>query len=186
MWKEDGWGYLPPTQDVFDIILDVKTIVDPKRMLEIGFYAGHSTTYFAELIPDCEIISCFPDNHPVGEKYSRIMMTLYDNVTVYQQKSPEIYYKVKDKKFDLVFVDGNHDSHSVMTDTFVALELSGYVLYDNCERESVQKGLKEFIDEGVLELVSRYEYTAGFKGKKEKNSMELYLTFPDRCGNMWK
>ena len=64
MWKEDGWGYLPANKDVFHTFEWIRHHYKPTKILEIGFYAGHSTTYMAQIFKEAHITSCCPD-HPV-------------------------------------------------------------------------------------------------------------------------
>lgn len=178
MWAEDGWGYLPPSEEVFSIIQRVKSIVQPKTMLEIGFYAGHSTTYFAEFMPKCDIVSCSPP-HPRGLKYGPIVEQKYSNVRYIPTPSPDIYEEVNDYTFDLVFVDGNHTKENCMIDTNVAIKLGvEYILYDNCEQRQVRHAIEEF--NHTLEYVKGWTYESNFKNKINTNMMGLYKKSVDK------
>lgn len=165
MWKEDGWGYLPANDDIFNALKHVRSVVEPMSVLEIGFYAGHSTTYMAEHFhPDCKIISCCPD-HPRGRAYGEVVMEKYPNVTLHLVPSPKILDRVRGKRFDLVFIDGNHTKECVIDDTTVALVLGAkYVLYDNTELPQVAGVVKVFEDEGRLKYIQNYPYRTNFKG----------------------
>lgn len=174
MWDENGWGYLPPSDEVFAMIDDVKTIINPKSMLEIGFYAGHSTTYFAEKMPDCKIASCCP-YHPRGVEYGPIMEKLYPNVSVYLTPSPTILYLLGGTRFDFIFIDGNHGTEDVQVDTEVSIKFkTPYMLYDNTELSSVQEGLTKFVEDGRIELLNEWNYTATFKDVTKVHGVQLY------------
>ena len=80
MWKEDGWGYLPANKDVFHTFEWIRHHYKPTKILEIGFYAGHSTTYMAQIFKEAHITSCCPD-HPRGRAYGEVVMNTFDNVT---------------------------------------------------------------------------------------------------------
>lgn len=181
MWSEDGWGYLPPTEEVFNILREVIEVSNPKSLLEIGFYAGHSTTYWAELLdPSVEIFSCFPDNHPVGEKYSSIVSDKYPNVEVRQKKSPDILVNLEHRNYDLVFIDGNHTFDNCYADTMMAL-LAGakWILYDNSELFQVGDVIERFIYAKFLREYDQYPYWS-----KWKSNSRNYLTLTKVCDNM--
>jgi predicted O-methyltransferase YrrM len=55
IWPTIGWGYLPNANDVFDIFRTIQKDIAPRSILEIGFHAGHSTTYMLELMPQASI-----------------------------------------------------------------------------------------------------------------------------------
>ena len=76
IYPQDGWGYMPPTEEIFNIFKDVKDICNPKIGLEIGFYLGHSTTYQLEIFKDMEtLVSISPldfyaSNHEMHRRKS--------------------------------------------------------------------------------------------------------------------
>jgi len=174
MWKEDGWGYLPANKHIFGALNHIREVVNPMSVLEIGFYAGHSTSYMAEHFhPDCKIISCCPD-HPRGREYGEVVMEKYPNVTVHLVPSPKILDRVRGEEFDLVFVDGNHDKQNVIDDTIVAFRLGAkYVLYDNTELPQVDMVVRIFEDEERLRFIKNYPYRTDFKGGGD-GEMRLY------------
>jgi predicted O-methyltransferase YrrM len=177
MWKEDGWGYLPANKWIFGALESVKKTVQPKRVLEIGFYAGHSTTYMAQIFgKDCEIISCCPD-HPRGRAYGARVMKIFPNVTVHLTPSPQIYDRVVEEgDFDLVFVDGNHTYEQVIKDINVSLKLGArYILFDNTELPQVMEAIEFEVENGLLEFRNNFPYRTDFKGGGV-GEMQLYET----------
>ena len=174
MWSEDGWGYLPPTDEVFRIIEDTINYTDTKNLFEIGFYAGHSTTYWAELMDDdATIVSCCPE-HPRGIEYSKIIMDKYPNVTVHLTESPQVYDLVCDQKFDLAFIDGNHVKEKVMIDAFMCNQLEiPFYLFDNVECVCIRELITQLQERGQIEVMSEFTYKSNFKGKVSTNQMTL-------------
>ena len=169
---EDGWGYLPPTQEIYDILNDISERLSPKSMLEIGFYMGHSTSYFAQLMPDCQIVSCCPP-HPRGTKYGEVITNLYDNVQVITTPSPDIIQEVN-QQFDLVFVDGSHHDRNVIQDTLVSLKYQPeYILYDNGDCAPVKSMIQMFVDCGSIRIDKVYQYESRFKGKHNTHDLVL-------------
>lgn len=175
MWKEDGWGYLPANKDVFHTFEWIRHHYKPKKILEIGFYAGHSTTYMAQIFKEAHITSCCPD-HPRGRQYGEIVMNTFDNVTVHLTPSPEIYDRLKGETFDFVFIDGNHTLAQVKIDTDVAIKFgSRCVLYDNTELPQVRRGIWGEIGKNRLKMIRKFPYRTNFKegGVNEMRLLEV-------------
>lgn len=174
MWEEDGWGYLPPTEEVFNIMRDALEISGAKSLFEIGFYAGHSTTYWAELMPEgSEIISCCPA-HPRGIKYSQILKDKYPNVNVHLKPSPLVYMEVGHKEFDLGFIDGSHDTERTLTDFLLCSRMNiPYVLFDNAEWSGIREMINYLEANGHILLLKDYNYLSKFKGKHDSLKMTL-------------
>lgn len=174
MWDQSGWGYLPNTPEVFNILEETIRITEVKRLLEIGFYAGHSTSYWAELMSDeCEIISCCPD-HPRGREYGPIIMEKYPNVKVHLTASPDIYDTIKNQSFDLAFIDGSHVTENVIKDTVMCDRLDiPYRIYDNVEWEGIQELIYNLEAIEDIEVIREFSYSCNFKGKVSRNKMTL-------------
>lgn len=174
MWEEDGWGYLPSTEEVFNIMRDALEISEATRLFEIGFYAGHSTTYWAELMPEgSEITSCCPP-HPRGIKYSQIVSDKYPNVSVHLKPSPLVYMEVGHKEFDLGFIDGSHDTERALTDFLLCSRLNiPYVLFDNAEWAGIREMIQYLEANGHAQRIKDYNYLSEFKGRHSSLKMTL-------------
>ena len=173
MWDEKGWGYLPPSEEVFTALRESIEISKAQSILEIGFYAGHSTTYLTNLAPEAKIISCCPD-HPNGRKYGTYMMDNFENVTVHCVPSPEIFMLTMTHSFDLCFLDGKHDYVSALTDYLLCKELKiPYILFDNTELQTVRTLLQHLRAIERIEIVKEYTYQSDFKGKQQTNGLTL-------------
>lgn len=173
MWEEDGWGYLPNQSDVMYILKNVIYRTRPESLLEIGFYAGHSTSYWAELFPGLDITSCCPP-HPRGLKYGPIVADKYPNVTFIPIKSPEVLIDIHQFTYDLIFIDGNHTSEAVWADTTLAYAVDAkYILYDNSDQVGVRPEIDKMVEAGMYEIVGEYEYFSHFKGVAKNNGMTL-------------
>ena len=140
---KSGWGHLYPTDQVVSMFDDVLNITKPNRILEIGFYKGHSTAIWAELF-DGEIVSCCPD-HPMFQKWSPIIEQKYPNVKVFGVESPLITGMVP-RNTDLIFIDGNHTFYNVVLDITAATKLLNgkWVFFDDHENPRVRDAIAEF------------------------------------------
>jgi len=173
MWEEDGWGYLPPTTEVYHALRDSIKISKAESILEIGFYAGHSTTYLAELAPEATIFSCCPD-HPRGRTYGQVISDIYPNVTVACIPSPKVHILTVGRKYDLCFLDGNHTYENALTDYMLCRELNiPYILFDNTELDQIRQMLTLLKVWGRIQIVKEYTYESSFKGKIQNNGLTL-------------
>jgi len=168
-----GWGYLPATEEVFEAMRWVRDKINPRRMLEIGYYAGHSTSYWAHHLPDTDIISCCP-NHPKFRQTVNSVESKYRNVKVYPITSPAIHdvvYQWSGK--DFCFIDGSHDVQPVRQDIMLAIDLRiPYIMMDNCEQSRVQMGIDFFGDR--LKFLGEWDYTCTHKERTTINKLKAY------------
>ena len=177
---ELGWGWLPPSDEVFDALKYVEKNITPSKMLEIGYYAGHSTSYWAELMPKCEITSCCPDHLRWLETHRDVQRQYAGKVEVVGVKSPEILKHFNGghedfHRFPFVFIDGSHLCEDVFTDIHVALRLhADWMLFDNASDRGVQMAISWYELKGVLKKVKRWEYLGLNKGKTRYNDLSLY------------
>lgn len=179
--KGKTWGWIPPTQEIYDAFHHVRDVVNPKTMLEIGFYKGHSTSYWAQTLPECEIVSCGPP-HMNYVKWAPVVREEYSNVVdIFPYKSPQIWHELfltlncernekghtkKYDKFDFVFIDGNHSYQNALLDTTLAVDILGanWVMYDNHEFSSVKQAIETY---GKLKLEQVFPYTCDMYEKQE-------------------
>ena len=174
-----GWGWLPPSDEVFDAFRYVANEIRPNKMLEIGYYAGHSTSYWAELMPWCDITSCCPDHLRWLETHKSVHRAYGGRVEVMGVKSPEIITHLSSghydrEEFPFVFIDGSHIAQDVFTDIHVALRLEAeWMLFDNATTRGVQMAIDWYKHHGVIEEVKRWHYTGLCKGKTAMNDLTL-------------
>lgn len=174
---DHGWGYLKPNEDVLEMMLEVKEMFAPKTFLEIGFYMGHSTSMWAKVLGgDCEVVSCAPP-HPRACQYSSVVEKNTPNVTVILTPSPAVYWEIKDKQFDVAFIDGQHEETSVLMDIGMCRALGiKTLLFDNYERDSVRKGISLTTTQEPDQV---WEYQAEHKGVVQMNQIALFCLTDD-------
>ena len=174
--RSDGWGFLPPSQEIFNIFEEVKQIAVPYKIMEIGFNAGHSTTYLLEIFPESEIHSIGPS--PKCGNQNAIRGKYGDRFKFYQMTTEALRDTGFKEKFDIAFVDGHHSIELASLDLDYCINYlkCHYVLIDNMERNDVKKAVYNFNDK--LDVVENYTYVNTWKGKTSVLEMTLFYV-PD-------
>lgn len=184
-FPDKGWGYLPPTEDVFNVFRHCQYHYSPKSVLEIGFHIGHSTTYILETFTDLKyMISISPDNENIGKGDDRIDPQVRRDMAKFLSEhyrgkfewipgtTEQLFDKLHDYFFDFALVDGNHHEPKAMFDIKTCESLSiPYILIDNWERPDVRKAFEKA--ETRYKLEKRFIYNQTFKGKTKDNNMAL-------------
>lgn len=193
-YKGKTWGWIPPSQEVYDAFHYVKEKVDPKLMLEIGFYKGHSTSYWAQTLPDARIVSCGPPHREHREFAPKVLERHKNVLDIFPYSSPQIWeefhlrsgtdrkrkgHKKRWRNFPFVFIDGDHSFPSVVLDTTLAVDILGadWVMFDNHEKREVRDGIKCH-GKLKLEQVFPYQcdmYIANDDGTETLRKMNLEL-----------
>jgi predicted O-methyltransferase YrrM len=175
-----GWGYLPPSDEVFNCINWIRDNIKPRKMLEIGYYYGHSTSYWGEILRNCEIVSCGPDHHKFIESRRKVQMKYEGRIDCIGVKSPDIltYLGQPDKDmefFPFVFIDGSHHAEAVFSDVHVALRLKAqWILFDNASNREVRQAIRWWESCGVIEKYKEWEYLGLCREKTRINDLTLY------------
>ena len=173
---DTGWGWLPPNDQVFNAFEYVKNFIEPKNILEIGYYRGHSTSYLAHVFQKARIISCCPDHPKYRDSHVRKIVYGNGRIEVLPIKSPGVISHLPENvDFDFAFIDGNHALYDVYSDIHVALRLeTPYIMFDNAEQEEVKLAIQWYINHGCLEKIKSFTYTGLSKGKYKNNDLTLY------------
>jgi predicted O-methyltransferase YrrM len=163
-WLPDngGTGHMPPSEKVIDFWRVVKEKTDFKRMAEIGFNAGHSSSIVLSLFKDVSVQSydigqfdiTFTNEILVKNKFQdRFSLTIKDSRDI---TSDDI------KNCDLLFVDGGHDYEIVSKDIELFISSrSQYLVLDDLQHRGVKKAYEEYLkDNRNFEVIHETTYHA--------------------------
>jgi hypothetical protein len=185
IWPTEGWGWMPPQDDVFAAFRHVKEHYDPKSIFEIGFCWGHSTTYQLEIMTDASIVTTGPiaENNmgkekpdpDMRKKQIRKMHKVYgDRFKHVAGKNWETLYYFLDNyvnKFDYALIDGYHKEWAVEMDGTLCQDLNiPVVLVDNWDQSNVSQTIMKYTD---YKPVHVFYYDQEWKGTNYHNSMGL-------------
>ena len=100
-----------------DLIVHLAQIIKPKKYLEVGTYRAG---LFNLMIPIAEELIAV-DINPDAKKYIR-----HSDKTIFFEMESRLFWnvaKVKNYRFDLIFIDGDHSKNAVREDFFGALSV---------------------------------------------------------------
>lgn len=113
----------------------------PLQILEIGCYEGRSTTWFLEnvLLHPMSSITCVdPLEEPSLREtfFDNVIHTFGDKIELFIGKSGDVlkYDSMISRKFDVIYIDGDHKASNVMEDavlSFPLLKEGGIMIFDD-------------------------------------------------------
>lgn len=184
-----GWGYMPPSKEVFSVFEYVQEKYKPTNVLEIGFHLGHSTTYMLNIFEQANMTSVSPDNENWDKRnFDRLKgdvidpndrraaaLSLYDLYGTRWQWVPgmshwaEVQEKVRKRgPFDMGLVDGSHSYTAVCHDIKLC-EGIDVLIADNWEKKEVRRAFEQ--SDYKLEKV--FDYASSFKSKSKALQMGI-------------
>jgi len=130
----------------------IDTIMDGNSYLEIGTFDGLSLSVLAEKYPEKEFnaIDLFTEGKDTAGgclKYFIENNKHLDNVNLFKGTSTEALPLIKDRKFDFVFIDGDHSYEWVKTDIeniYPLVSDGGIISFHDWGFPEVQKAILEY------------------------------------------
>lgn len=120
-----------------------RTDFKPKTILEIGSWEGLSTLFLTEHFPDAQLIcvDTWEGSEENAEVPAHLLGRFQSNLSAHSEritpflgKSREYFSSVSKTTFDLVFIDGSHESKDVALDGREAwgnLNIGGVMIFDD-------------------------------------------------------
>jgi len=162
-WLPDdgGTGHMPPSPEVIQFWKTVKEKTDFKRIVEIGFNAGHSSSILLTLFPDIVVKSYDIGQFDITKKNGiivkerfggRFNLSIIDSLKI---TTGEV------SGFDVLFIDGGHDYPIVSGDVDLWKQSDiPYVILDDLQHRGVKRAHNELVSSGMVESVYKQYYTA--------------------------
>lgn len=173
-WPTEGWGYMHPVDEVLAAYAWIEKTIRPRRLIEFGFHAGHSTTYQLETFPDSAIVT-FGVSREVDRGSVNMARNYGGRFTFYKKSTLEIDpYMFLPGSFDFALIDSNHTYKVVANEISLLIRWKvPYMLFDNCETAEVQRAIDEKLPSDA-QLIKEFPYLGDWKGVKKNLMMKLY------------
>lgn len=113
---------------------EIVAMVQPKKILEIGFNMGWSSSLWLELVPESSVFSCDISNKHETLSAAEFLTNKYKNELrfIYFNRNEDFFDKKDEYYYDLIFIDGSHEFKDVIEDINLALELKiPYISFDD-------------------------------------------------------
>lgn len=156
----EGYCTLPQEKQFFEALNPRKETI--RKVLEIGFNAGHSCEFFLKNLPHSKVVSFDICHHPytqIGLKY--IQEHYKDRLTFIAGNSvlaiPKYASDHPGEKFDLIYVDADHSYNGCLIDIVNCKALADketILLIDDYHFSSVSKAVADCVEQKVIRVVS--------------------------------
>lgn len=171
-WPWKGWGYMPPIKDVFEAFEYVEQAYQPRKILEIGYHAGHSTTYMLETFPNSTVVS-YGVSTQARKTMGNLMAHYEDRLVVNLKHSAEI--KHDSNQYDFCLIDGNHEYVNALADIKICIDKQiPHMLIDNCEHRSVTDACEDMFTNTNYNKVRSFSYFAQWNNIARFNRIDLW------------
>jgi hypothetical protein len=176
-WLDDKGhhGHMHVSDEVVDFWRETKRITGWKRMMEIGFMAGHSSAMNLELFNDTYVHSHDIGGYPVTmlnqashkERYGdRFDFTKVNSLTLNSEDIDSCNY-------DIMFIDGNHAEAAARSDVNLFLNSNiKYAAIDDMNYGGVSNVVNPLVEDGTLTILKDTLYP-GADGKNKRFGVTL-------------
>lgn len=117
------------------VVQDIYAKIKPETMLEIGFNIGYSASMWLEFDPENKLkltsvdIGIHEDTVKAAEAVKNLHGDRFDFILC---DSREVKPQLKDRLFDIAFIDGDHNTEGVRNDIQLCLDLGiPYLVFDD-------------------------------------------------------
>tara|TARA_S200002703_G_scaffold64175_1_gene55525 strand:+ start:470 stop:1078 length:609 start_codon:yes stop_codon:yes gene_type:complete len=137
----DGWGGTDLNNlDMITPWYDIQQRVNPKKVIEIGMFAGHASLLMMKVFENLESLVSY-DPSGTSERNAKQIKKYYPQFTFY--KEPIWSNEDRHTDIDLIFVDGCHEDDYPIKDIKSCMKIKPrYILADNLEKPDVRIATK--------------------------------------------
>lgn len=154
LMEELGEGGCLSWENDAPFIVDALSIIQPKNILEIGFFSGSSAFMWlylsnAKVTSVDPMINLYEPNVKHDgriENVEKLKRMFPDRFTFIQKDSKVVRPDLAGQKFDMIFIDGDHWEQGIRNDFNLALDLNiPWVLVDDFVTSVLEVYKNEFV-----------------------------------------
>ena len=140
-WPKDSWGGTDLNNpDMVNPWIEMQKIINPKKVIEIGMFAGHASLLMMTVFKNLESLVSY-DPSDVSQQNAKQIKKFWSQHTFYKQ--PIWGNEDRHSDIDLIFVDGMHDGDAPYKDFDSCMKIKPrYILADNLEKPDVRVSTK--------------------------------------------
>lgn len=163
-YPKNSWGGTDlNNKDMVNAWLDIYEIVNPKKVVEIGMWAGHSALIMMNVFKNLKSLDSYdPDEQNVSEKNSRQIKKYYPQFSFHKEAIWGNEHRHSD--IDLIFVDGHHGGEIPKRDLQSCMKIKPrFILVDNLELVHVREACKIHYKLWDLKYEPKYYFYTNIK-----------------------
>lgn len=166
-YPKDTWGGTDLNNpDMINPWLEMQEIINPKKVIEIGMFAGHASLLMMNVFKNLESLESY-DPSGVSEKNARQIKKYYPQHTFYKEAIWGNEQRHSD--IDLIFVDGQHTGDAPSKDIRSSLKIKPrYLLVDNLELVDVRIAAKRLYKLWDVKYDPKYYFYTNEKYSSEQ------------------
>lgn len=166
-YPKDTWGGTDLNNpDMINPWIEMQEIINPKKVIEIGMFAGHASLVMMNVFKNLESLESY-DPSEVSATNARQIKKYYPQFKFYKEAIWGNEYRHSD--IDLIFVDGYHMGDAPTKDIASCLQIKPrYLLIDNIELNDVRQACKQVYKLWDLKYDPKYYFYTNEKYSSEQ------------------
>lgn len=171
-YPKDKWGGTDLNNpDMIYPWIEMQDIIKPKKVIEIGMWAGHASLVMMTVFKNLESLVSY-DPSPVSKQNARQIKKFWPQHTFYQ----EAIWGNEDRHIDvdLIFVDGQHTGEAPAKDLKSCMKIKPrYIIMDNLEMHDVRQAARNLYKLYDVKYDPKYYFYSNTKwSSQEKYNMK--------------
>jgi len=177
-YPTDQWGGTDlNNEDMINAWLEIQEIVNPKKVIEIGMWAGHASLVMMTVFKNLNSLVSY-DPGVVSKNNARQIKKFWPQHTFYQE--PIWGNEDRHTDIDLIFVDGYHMGDAPKMDLESCMKIKPkYILVDNLELIDVRIATKMYYKLWDVKYNPKYYF---YTNEKYSSEWEYYARSPGIMG----
>lgn len=169
-YPKDEWGGTDLNNpDMINPWIEIQELVNPKKVIEIGMWAGHASLVMMTVFKNLESLVSY-DPSIVSRKNARQIKKYWPQHTFYQE--PIWNDENRHNDIDLIFVDGNHTKDDPRKDLNSCMKIKPrFIIMDNLELKDVRVAAKRHYDLFNIKYEPKYWFYTNTKFSQTKQAM---------------
>ena len=125
-------GHLIPTDKTIEAFTEIYDVVQPSKVLEIGFNAGHSAYMSLTMLPEVVYNSVDIGRHSYTQVNADRLKDIFGERFDYEEINSQDMTPSSIEDYDLIFIDGDHSVKGITSDLNLANDAKmPYILVDD-------------------------------------------------------
>ena len=149
------WKYFIPVQDIPINYLEIGVLTGNNTLRVLSTFCTHKDSKLYCVDPWIDYDEYTEYKNQQTKNYADFLFNITNSgsaekYVIKRGFSEDIVPKFEDNFFDLIFIDGNHETEFVYKDGIMSLQKlkpGGYMIFDDYDWKETKEGINKFLDE---------------------------------------